>query len=150
MEFNSFLSYIILDLNEVASLVGPNVLPSKVCVSDPIPVNSGVVQGSVLGSLIFILAINDINDCLDCSEVNPTSCSISADDLKLYSSYDSVRNNPSLVNTIKNIWNVVMTVAISKSIRIRVYYCTLVIPFRIGLNIPFAARSFYLRVPSET
>ena len=39
----------------------------------------------------------------DCSEVVPTSGSIFADDLKLYCSYDSVHNNPSLVNTIKNI-----------------------------------------------
>ena len=38
--------------------------------SNPTEVLSGVVQGSVLGPLIFILFIDDITDCMDISEVN--------------------------------------------------------------------------------
>jgi len=68
-----------------------------------IPVSSGVVQGSVLGPLIFILFIDDIVDCLDSNEICPTSCSIFADDLKLYCAYDSINDVCSLSNTIRNI-----------------------------------------------
>ena len=71
--------------------------------SNPTEVLSGVVQGSVLGPLIFILFIDDIADCMDIGEVNPTSCSIFADDLKIYCSYDSVHDNSSIVHTVRNI-----------------------------------------------
>ena len=71
--------------------------------SSSIPVSSGVVQGSVLGPLIFILCIDDIVDCLDSNEICPTSCSIFADDLKLYCAYDSINDVCSLSNTIRNI-----------------------------------------------
>ena len=57
----------------------------------------------VLGPLIFILFIDDITDCMDTSEVNPTSCSIFADDLKIYCSYDSIHDNSSIIHTIRNI-----------------------------------------------
>ena len=40
---------------------------------------------------------------IDASEVNPTSCSIFADDLKIYCSYDSIHDNSSLVHTMRNI-----------------------------------------------
>ena len=71
--------------------------------SSSIPVSSGVVQGSVLGPLIFILFIDDIVDCLYSNEICPTFCSIFADDLKLYCAYDSINDVCSLSNTIRNI-----------------------------------------------
>ena len=55
--------------------------------SNPNEVLSGVIQGSVLGPFIFILFIDDITDCMDIIEVNPTSCSICADDLLLVRLY---------------------------------------------------------------
>ena len=71
--------------------------------SDPIAVLSGVVQGSVLGPLIFILFIDDIVDCFVHDEMNPTSLSIFADDLKLYCAYELPHENASLINTVSNI-----------------------------------------------
>jgi len=44
-------------------------------------INSGVPQGSVLGSLLFLLYINDVVDIFDRS----CKCKLYADDLKLYS-----------------------------------------------------------------
>ena len=64
---------------------------------------SGVVQGSVLGPLIFLLFIEDIVDCLVSDDVDPTSCCIFADDLKLYSSYNVNSDNSSLSNSLRNI-----------------------------------------------
>ena len=71
--------------------------------SDPIAVLSGVVQGSVLGPLIFILFIDDIVDCFVHDGMNPTSLSIFADDLKLYCAYELQHENSSLINTVSNI-----------------------------------------------
>ena len=46
-----------------------------------IHVRSGVVQGSCLGPLLFLIFINDITDCFD-DQVN---YKLYADDVKLYS-----------------------------------------------------------------
>lgn len=49
------------------------------CVSDPINASSGVPQGSHLGPLLFILAINDV-DCI----IKDSKLSIYADDMKIF------------------------------------------------------------------
>jgi len=43
-------------------------------------IRSGVVQGSCLGPLLFLIYINDIIDCFD----DKVKCKLYADDVKLY------------------------------------------------------------------
>ena len=57
--------------------------------SNFIAVKSGVVQGSVIGPLLFILYINDIMDLIDA----PSVCKLYADDLKLYSEVKTCTNS---------------------------------------------------------
>lgn len=62
------------------------------CCSHTTDVKSGVIQGSCIGPLLFILFINDITHVFS-SEV---TCKLYADDLKLYSSFsmqDSAHDN---------------------------------------------------------
>ena len=50
--------------------------------SQEYPVNAGVLQGSILGSTLFLLYINDLPDDIICN------IAISADDTTLYSKCD--------------------------------------------------------------
>ena len=81
------------------------IIDNALSISSYIDVSSGVIQGSVLGPLIFLLFIEDIFDCLVSDDVDPTSCCIFADDLKLYSSYNVNSDNSSLSNSMRNIEN---------------------------------------------
>ena len=49
-------------------------------------IESGVVQGSVLGPLLFLLYINDVTDVFN----NDCKCKLYADDIKIYSVLDNV------------------------------------------------------------
>jgi len=66
--------------------------------SGSIPVHSGVVQGSVLGALLFIIFVNDVTTTLE----DPTTCQLYADDMKLYSRIELGRPN-SLASSLTNL-----------------------------------------------
>jgi ribonuclease P/MRP protein subunit RPP40 len=55
------------------------------CISDRIPVTSGVPQGSVLGHTLFLIFINDICDVVSDLDV---TMKLFADDAKIYSELD--------------------------------------------------------------
>ena len=63
-------------------------------------VDSGVIQGSCLGPVLFILFINDI----DSITTNSSHCKLYADDLKLYSNYSDCDPAGSLQTTLNNLY----------------------------------------------
>ena len=52
--------------------------------SDWLPVTSGVPQGSILGSLLFLVYVNDVPSCI----INNSNIALFADDSKLYRAMD--------------------------------------------------------------
>lgn len=60
--------------------------------SDPLPVISGVPQGSVLGPLLFLIYINDISTCVN-QDVN---IRLFADDCSLFKTFNNANDQVSL------------------------------------------------------
>ena len=54
-------------------------------ISRPLPLPSGVVQGSCIGPLLFTVYINDVCKIFDAD----TKCKLYADDVKLYSEIET-------------------------------------------------------------
>ena len=70
------------------------------CLSDECVVLSGVPQGSVLGPILFLLFINDIDSACNCN----STLKLFADDLKIYSIFDAINyTNNCLQDSINNV-----------------------------------------------
>ena len=69
--------------------------------SDTLPVHSGVPQGSILGPLLFILFIDDINDMVS----EGTDLVMYADDTKIYREISCDADQMTLQNDIDNLFN---------------------------------------------
>jgi hypothetical protein len=74
---------------------------------------SGVIQGSCLGPLLFLIFINDIDAIVDADG----SCKMFADDLKLYSSYCKESTNSTIQSMLDNLqaWSVKWQLSINHS-----------------------------------
>ena len=70
--------------------------------SSVISVTSGIVQGSVIGPILFILYVNDISDLIVSS---PAKLQLFADDLKLYSNLSCPSSSPNIQTIIDKIFD---------------------------------------------
>ena len=68
--------------------------------SDTMPVLSGIPQGSILGPLIFVLFINDLNDAIS----ENTNISLYADDTKIWREIISYEDHLILQNDINSMY----------------------------------------------
>ena len=75
--------------------------------SDTVSLASGVVQGSVISPLLFLLFINDVGDLLCCDRC---TCKLYADDVKLYTTLGvnddiaHIQNSLNVLYTWSNTW----------------------------------------------
>jgi len=68
-------------------------------VSSFISITSGVIQGSCIGALLFILYVNDVTDLFD----NGCLCKLHDDDLKLYTSVSTVVDLENLQSSLSRL-----------------------------------------------
>ena len=104
---NNLLLWIKSFLTNRSQVVRINSTYSSAC-----SVTSGVIQGSVIGSLLFNLFVNDITD-----HFNPnTTVKLFADDIKLYTEYtNQTQNNLQYELEKIHVWSSVWQMQISHS-----------------------------------
>ena len=102
-------------LNWIKSFLSDRTHTTRVghSISDVADIRSGIVQGSCIGPILFILYINDVTSILN----NNVRCKIYADDLKLYTEIISDDDCVSLQSTIDELykWSVLWQLQISVS-----------------------------------
>ena len=82
-------------------------------ISMPTSIRSGVIQGSCIGPLLFLIYIDDITECIQ----QPVSVKLYADDVKLYTSVRSVSDYSTLQSCLQRIseWSVTWQLPMSVS-----------------------------------
>ena len=79
--------------------------------SDPARIISGVIQGSFIGPLLFLLYVNSLTCVFD----NDVTCHLFADDVKLYTVIKTLTDCPSLQKALDKLydWSVAHQLPIS-------------------------------------
>ena len=79
--------------------------------SDPARIISGVIQGSFIGPLLFLLYVNSLTCVFD----NDVTCHLFADDVKLYTVIKTLTDCPSLQKALDKVydWSVAHQLPIS-------------------------------------
>ena len=108
------------------------------------PVISGVPQGSVLGPILFILFINDLETLLN----GKAEFKLFADDLKIYSSFSNptahttIQDSLILINSWSSTWQ--LPINHSKSQVLHLGNAATFSPYQLGDEITPAITSLYL------
>ena len=88
--------------------------------SNSIPVVSGIIQGSVLGPILFILFINDISSIIN----SPVDLQLFADDLKLYTNFTISHDSSSQPNPLQLTLDSVYSYSVDWQLTINISKCS--------------------------
>ena len=82
----------------MAEIVPAQSIPPTTTTPSPLPVTSGVPQGSVLGPMLFLLFVNSLPDAVRSSQI-----AAFADDTKIFKEITSTRDAEQLQEDLSNL-----------------------------------------------